>query len=122
MSGHKKIDLNAGQMEAEISRIVDLIRAEKYYAARDHLRRLKHPRAKALLTKLDEIAPVPPPTPCPICAHEGYIWQHVRVPQASDNMHAPSVEVDSLPLIARACGRCSNVVLFLTPPPGVKVS
>ena len=121
MSGSRKIDLNTGQMEAEINKVVDLIRAEKYYAARARLSKLKHPRAKSLLAKLDEIAPVPQATTCPICGHERYVWQRVRVPQATGGLLAISVEVDDMALLARICGQCSNVTFFLTPPPGVEV-
>jgi hypothetical protein len=121
MSNRPKIDLTAGQNEAELQRVIEMIRAERYFAARERLRTLKHPKAKALLAKLDEVAPVPEPQPCQMCAHDGFRWHRVRAPQASGGMVAIPMEIDETPLLARVCGRCGHVLFFLSAPPGVEV-
>lgn len=122
MSKRPKIDLSTSQAEAELQRVVEMIREERYYAARERLRTLKHPKAKALLAKLDEVAPLPDPQPCPVCSHEGHRWHRVRVPQSSGGMVAIPMEIDETPLLARVCGRCGHVAFFLSAPDGVEMN
>lgn len=122
MSRRPKIDVSSAQAESELQRVIDMIRDGRYFAARERLRALKHPKAKALLAKLDEVAPLPEQPPCPICTHERFRWHRVRVPQASGGMVAIPMEIDETSLLARVCGRCGNVLFFLTAPDGVEVN
>lgn len=101
--------------------MVALIREEKYYAARARLQRLKHPKAKTLLERLDSLAPLPQQPPCTICANEGFQWHRARMPLPGSGLQSVAVEVDDTPLVARVCNRCGHVLFFMVAPPGVTV-